>query len=79
MVKLDPIDGLPVDLYKYPWPVTGEELLAVLSDSLSRKCLPQSYRKAVVTLMLKGGSAIIFVGTCSANKLETSVTVMIRL
>ncbi len=34
------IDGIPVEFYKAFWPVIGEDLLAVLSDSLVRGLLP---------------------------------------
>ncbi len=37
------------------WPVIGEDLLAVLNDSLTHECLPLSCRRAVLTLLAKTG------------------------
>ncbi len=42
---------LPVYLYKFFWPVIGEDLLAVLNNSLTNECLPLSCRRAVLTLL----------------------------
>ena len=49
------IDGLPVAFYKVFWPEIGADLLEVLGDSLTNGCLPQSCRRAVVTLLPKKG------------------------
>ncbi len=48
-------DGLPVDFYKSFWSVLGEDLLAVLNESLAEGRLPLSYRRAVLTLLPKKG------------------------
>ncbi len=53
--KTPGLDGLPVDFYKFFWPVIGEDLLAVLNDSLTNECLPLSCRRAVLTLLPKKG------------------------
>lgn len=53
--KAPGIDGLPADFYKTFWPIVGENLLVVLSDSLSKGMLPLSGRRAVLTLLLKKG------------------------
>ncbi len=47
------IDGIPVEFYKAFWPVIGEDLLAVLSDSLVRGLLPMSCRRVVLTPFAK--------------------------
>ncbi len=49
--KTPGLDGLPVYLYKFFWPVIGEDLLAVLNNSLTNECLPLSCRRAVLTLL----------------------------
>ncbi|XP_075316041.1 A.superbus venom factor 1-like, partial [Odontesthes bonariensis] len=53
--KAPGIDGLPVAFYKVFWPEVGTDLLEVLSDSLAKGWLPQSCRRAVVTLLPKKG------------------------
>ncbi|KAL0153268.1 hypothetical protein M9458_051443, partial [Cirrhinus mrigala] len=50
------IDGLPVDFYKSFWSVLGEDLLAVLNESLAEGRLPLSYCRAVLTLLPKKGN-----------------------
>lgn len=55
MERFPGIDGLPVDFYKCLWSVVRGDLLAVLSDSLTRGCLPLSCRRAVLTLLPKKG------------------------
>ncbi|CAM4618622.1 unnamed protein product [Leuciscus chuanchicus] len=51
--KAPGIDGIPVEFYKAFWPLIGEDLLAVLSDSLVGGLLPLSCRRAVLTLLPK--------------------------
>ncbi len=53
--KAPGIDGLPVDFYKSFWSVLGEDLLAVLNESLAEGRLPLSCRRAVLTLLPKKG------------------------
>ncbi|KAG1957228.1 hypothetical protein F2P79_007347 [Pimephales promelas] len=53
--KAPGIDGLPVDFYKSFWTVLGEDLLAVLNESLVEGRLPLSCRRAVLTLLPKKG------------------------
>lgn len=53
--KAPGIDGLQVDFDKSFWPVTGHDLLEVVSDSLERRQLPLSCRRAVITLIPKKG------------------------
>ncbi len=53
--KAPGIDGLPIDFYKSFWAELGEDLLQVLSDSLSKGMLPLSCRRAVTTLIPKKG------------------------
>lgn len=52
-VKAPGIDGLPVDFYKAYWEFLGEGSLKVLNDSLNGGKLPQSCRRAVLTLLPK--------------------------
>jgi len=40
--KAPGLDGLPVEFYKAYWHLLGEDLLAVLSDSLDKGQLPLS-------------------------------------
>jgi len=49
------IDGLPIDFYKKFWSVIGDDLLAVLNESLADGLLPLSCRRAVITLLPKKG------------------------
>lgn len=49
--KAPGLDGLPVEFYKAYWHLLGEDLLAVLSDSLDKGQLPLSCRRAVLTLL----------------------------
>lgn len=51
--KAPGIDGLPIDFYKAYWEFLGEDLLEVLNDSLKGGKLPQSCRRAVLTLLPK--------------------------
>ena len=53
--KAPGIDGLPVDFYMSLWSKVGEDLLALLSESLARGLLPLSRRRAVLTLPPKKG------------------------
>ena len=53
--KTPGIDGLPVDFYKSFWATIGEDLLSVLQSSLAKGQLPQSCRRAVLTLLPKKG------------------------
>lgn len=53
--KTPGLDGLPVDFYKCFWFIIGEDLLAVLKDSLANGRLPLSCRRAVLTLLPKKG------------------------
>lgn len=53
--KAPGIDGLPVDFYKVFWPVVGEDMLEVFQDSFRHGLLPQSCRRAVITLLPKKG------------------------
>lgn len=49
------MDGLPIDFYKSFWSVIGDDLLAVLNESLADGLLPLSCRRAVLTLLAKKG------------------------
>ena len=49
------IDGIPVEFFKAFWSILGEDLLAVLNDSMEKGCLPLSCRRAVLTLLPKKG------------------------
>lgn len=51
--KAPGIDGLPVDFYKAYWDFLGDDLLEVLNNSLNGGQLPQSSRRAVLTLLPK--------------------------
>ncbi len=53
--KVPGIDGIPFEFYKAYWGIVGEDLLAVLSDSLVRGLLPLSSRRAILTLLPKKG------------------------
>jgi len=53
--KAPGIDGIPVDFYKSFWSPIGDDLLEVLNTSLARGKLPQSCRRAVLTLLPKKG------------------------
>jgi len=53
--KAPGLGGLPVEFYKAYWYFLGEDLLAVLSSSLSEGRLPISCRRAVITLLPKKG------------------------
>lgn len=53
--KAPGIDGIPVDFYKTFWPVVGEDLLEVFNESLRTGLLPQSCRRAIITLLPKKG------------------------
>ena len=53
--KAPGLDGIPVDFYKSFWPEVGEDLLAMLIDSLAGGRLPVSCRRAVLTLLPKKG------------------------
>ena len=49
------LDGIPTEFYKVFWSEVGEDLLAVLNDSLAGGRLPVSCRRAVLTLLPKKG------------------------
>ncbi len=51
--KVPGIDGIPFEFYKAYWGIVGENLLAVLSDSLVRGLLPLSSRRSILTLLPK--------------------------
>ncbi|KAK3507402.1 hypothetical protein QTP70_018051, partial [Hemibagrus guttatus] len=53
--KAPGIDGLPVEFYKFFWKELGEDLLEVLEESCTERCLPLSSRRAVITLLPKKG------------------------
>ncbi|KAI4890201.1 hypothetical protein NFI96_002000 [Prochilodus magdalenae] len=53
--KAPGIDGLPAEFYKAFWDVVGEDLLAMLNDSLVGGQLPLSCRRASLTLLPKKG------------------------
>ncbi|KAI3364563.1 hypothetical protein L3Q82_011349 [Scortum barcoo] len=53
--KAPGIDGIPVEFYKAFWPVVGEDMLEVFQESLRSGFLPQSCRRAVITLLPKKG------------------------
>lgn len=53
--KVPGIDGIPFEFYKAFWGTIGEDLQAVLSDSLAGGLLPLSSRRAVLTLLPKKG------------------------
>ena len=54
--KAPGIDGLTVEFYKAFWDVIGEDLMAVLNESLAVGLLPLSCRRAVITLLPKKGN-----------------------
>ena len=54
--KAPGIDGLTVEFYKAFWEVIGEDLLAVMNESLAVGELPLSCRRAVITLLPKKGN-----------------------
>lgn len=54
--KVPGLDGIPVEFYKTFWPIIGEDLLAVLRNSLAEGLLPLSCRRAVITLLPKKGN-----------------------
>lgn len=49
------MDGPPIDIYKSFWSVIGDDLLAVLNESLADGLLPLSCRRAFITLLPKKG------------------------
>ncbi|KAI3355008.1 hypothetical protein L3Q82_004797 [Scortum barcoo] len=51
--KAPGIDGIPVEFYKAFWPVVGEDMLQVFQESFRSGFLPQSCRRAVITLLPK--------------------------
>uniref|UniRef100_A0A665WRW9 Reverse transcriptase domain-containing protein n=1 Tax=Echeneis naucrates TaxID=173247 RepID=A0A665WRW9_ECHNA len=53
--KAPGIDGLPVDFYKAFWFLLGPDMLQVFQESLRTELLPQSCRRAVITLLPKKG------------------------
>ncbi|KAI3376859.1 hypothetical protein L3Q82_000115 [Scortum barcoo] len=53
--KAPGIDGIPVEFYKAFWPVVGEDMLEVFQESFQNGFLPQSCRRAVITLLPKKG------------------------
>ncbi|KAI3359013.1 hypothetical protein L3Q82_015397 [Scortum barcoo] len=53
--KAPGIDGIPVEFYKAFWPVVGEDMLEVFQESFQSGFLPQSCRRAVITLLPKKG------------------------
>lgn len=53
--KAPGLDGISIDFYKSFWSVVGEDVLAVLNDSLAGGLLPVSCRRAVLTLLPKKG------------------------
>jgi len=53
--KTPGIDGLPVDFFTAFWDILGPEVLLVLQESVRSGILPLSCRKAVVSLLPKGG------------------------
>ena len=55
--KAPGIDGLPAGFYKIFWSV-GADVLSVLTDSLAGGRLVKSYRRLVITLILKKGGLL---------------------
>ncbi|KAI3376771.1 hypothetical protein L3Q82_000367 [Scortum barcoo] len=53
--KAPGIDGIPVEFYKAFRPVVGEDMLEVFQESFQSGFLPQSCRRAVITLLPKKG------------------------
>ncbi|MBN3292510.1 YTX2 protein, partial [Polypterus senegalus] len=53
--KVPGIDGIPVEFYKEFWDVIGLDLLEVFRWSFKTGLLPQSCRRAVITLLPKKG------------------------
>ena len=49
------IDGLPPEFFKVFWSELNEDLLEVFNESFKDSCLPQSSRRAVLTLLPKKG------------------------
>ena len=52
-VKAPGIDGLPSEFYRVFWTVLKEDILGVFCESLEDSSLPQSCRRAVLTLLPK--------------------------
>lgn len=63
------VDGLPAEFYKASWSFIGDDLLAVLQGSFKRAFLPQSYRKAVITLLPKMGGLQNIAKCCAGSVL----------
>ncbi|KAA8593148.1 hypothetical protein FQN60_009264 [Etheostoma spectabile] len=53
--KAPGIDGIPVEFYREFWTDLGGDLLSVFNESFNDMLLPQSCRRAVITLLPKKG------------------------
>ena len=51
------IDGLPVEFYATFWSLLGDDLLQILSQSITNGLLPNTGRKGVITLLPKHGDS----------------------
>lgn len=49
------IDGLPPEFYKTFWTELSEDILLVFNESFKELSLPQSCKRAVITLLPKKG------------------------
>lgn len=91
--KVPGIDGLPAEFFKHFWAVIGEDFFQVLKESLERKELPLSCRRAVITLLPKKGDLCLLknwrpvsllcadskiISRCLANRLKKCLSTVIH-
>jgi len=77
--KAPGINGFPVDFYKSFWTVLGEDLLAVLNESLVEGRLPLSCRRAVLTLLPKKGDLTEIKNWCPVSLLCTDYKLLSKV